>query len=106
MLQGLLLKGLQFASFEACHQVVIEDRVFPDSIDSDLVERLLLEVNAVAAAKNLRVADALQKPVHKEAAVWACRQARFPEYKRRLYPHGKEDDINRITPAGLQGNLA
>ena len=56
---------------------MVKNGVFPDSIDTDFIEWLVLEVNAVAAAKNFGMCNALQKLVDQKTPIRACWQAGF-----------------------------
>ena len=54
------IKGMEFIAFKGSHQVVVDNRVFADRIDTDLVKRHILEVYAVAAAEYLGMFSTLQ----------------------------------------------
>ena len=69
------IKGMELIVFKGSHQVVIENRVFPDCIDTNLVKGLILEVYAVAATEYLGMFWALQVFVDQQAAVRTGGQA-------------------------------
>ena len=98
------IERLKITAFQSGHQVVEEHRVLAHGVDADLVQGMLFEVDAVAAAEHVRMGRALEIPIDQKSAVRTCRQAGSFKNRRRLDTDGHENDVHLLHLARVQSN--
>jgi hypothetical protein len=98
------VKGHQVAAVQPGRDVVEQHRVLANGVNPHLVQGLVLEVNAVAAAEDVGMLGALQKAVDSQTAVRPRDDARITKNGRWCDAQGQEDEIRRQGVAVVQGD--